>query len=495
MIESIKKSSRRITKLNFCLFCPSEMQIQTTLSIIENFSFIKYLRLETNFLHLSDFLEILAALPNAEHLKFKNLSSNDKERYGHQPVAKRRCTEASTEDLNLHRLKKLICKHCKLEYVTVFNRLPAGVLIEFTLDNRELNDLSVLFKRQTNLKTLTVIEKYTRMEYVFPKYPIIDANIFDGLQLESIRWDHKVFRYIETMVSKQPKAKSLRLCSESVSGELIEVIVKQLPELETLEISVPYVPIASFLKISKLKNLKHLALRNNDERNMIALEHFSKLNNSRLTILDIRYIIDISYDLLSKIARSVPNLKVLFYTCDSKYTTFNVITRNFKTIEKLQLDIINYYFGTLDRSDHNNDLLQGNGYNPNMTELLLYYTLPYATAFITKLIADYPNLKKLSVEALKPFTAEQFKAILTGFPKLESLSLVAGASELTMDDLGYITEHKNNLKFIALEDLHLKYTAGLKKRLFATFDVVNVRNGLAMAINVETLIRERECVF
>lgn len=166
--------------------------------------------------------------------------------------------------------------------------------------------------------------------------------------------------------------------------------------------------------------------------------------------------------------------------------------RNFNFIEVLKFDPFFTYFDHYQQNDIHNHLMQEGGFNPNLIELNISYTFPYKRPLLKKLIADYPNLKKLVLQSLYPLTSSQFKLILNGLPRMESLTLVSGASKLTEDDLDCIKEHRKTLKFIYLEDLNVKITARLKKKLSAMFDVVNVFYGLIMAVDRKTLNAERQ---
>lgn len=470
--------------------------MRTTISIIKKFSAtIKYLRFESHFLSMSDFLEILSFVPNAEHLVFESLSTEQSYRAVKEPPQKKRRIESNNEDLKLLQLKILTFKDCKDEFLAVFNRLPAGLLRELKLDNLNLDDLKVLFKRQTNIKKLIMkgfIDHFQR-QFMPLIHPQVAPDIFDSLQLESIEWRHNAYNSnIDTILSKQTKLKSLKLLDERVNEDLMNVIVNQLTELEIFSMNVSKPPVAAFVNIKKLKNLKDLTLRSDEDRSMTPFEQFAQLDNSRITTLDMRYIIDMSVELISALAKSVPNLKVLRFSCDSDYRIFNAIMTNFNFVEVLQFDPFATYFNHYQQNDVNNHLMQGGCFNPNLIELSVNYTLPYKRPFLKKLIADYPNLKKLVLESMYPFTAPQFRLILNGFSKMQSLTFLSGASKLKIDDLDYIKEHKNNLKFISLEDLEIKITARLKKKLSTVFDVVHVNYGLSMAVDRKTMNSERQ---
>lgn len=55
-----------------------------------------------------------------------------------------------------------------------------------------------------------------------------------------------------------------------------------------------------------------------------------------------------------------------------------------------------------------------------LVELNFYYPLPYETTYLNKIIAYYPNLKKLLIE---PLTFSQFNIIVEWLYDLEYLAI------------------------------------------------------------------------
>lgn len=430
---------------------------------------------------MSDFLQMLSLVPNAECLHFTSL---DLERHGKQPLPKKRRTMPNDGDLDLHKLKTLTLKRCKEEFFVVFNRLPAGVLTELYSDYFNLNSSNILFQRQTNMKKLSI-----NCQFQSTDVPSVTPDIFDNLTLESLDW-RRGRSNINTILSKQTKLKSLNLLSDKLNEDLMNVVVNRLTELDTLSINVSEIPVEAINNINKLAKLKNLTLRGHEDRSLAIFEKFAKLDNTRITTLDMQYISGISVELIHALAKSVPNLKVLRFNCQKDYRIFNGIMRSFNFVEVLQFHNTCGIFDYFPNNEIGNHLLQGDCSNPNLIEFSNVYSFAYKRPFLKKLIADYPNLKKLILDSKYPLTASQFKLILDGFPKMESLTLSSGASKLTIDDLDCISEHKIHLKFIALEDWSVKSTARFKKRLHAMFEVVNIGYGMIMAVDRETMNRE-----
>lgn len=429
---------------------------------------------------------MLSLVPNAESLHFKSLNP---EPHGKQPLPKKRRTMPIDGDLDLHKLKTLTLTNCKKEFLVVFNRLPAGVLTELHSNYSNLNNLNVLFQRQTNLKKLSIWCPFNTKDM-----PLVEPDIFDNLKLESLDW-RRGKSNIDTILSKQTKLKSLKLISDKINEDLMNVIVNGLTELDTLLIDISEIPDEAVNNINSLANLKNLTLRSHEDRSITIFERFAKLDNSRITKLDMQYISGISVDLIHALAKSVPNLKVLRFNCQKDYRIVNGIMRSFNFVERLQFHNACIFYNYLPNNENPDHLLHGECFNPNLIEFSNVYNITYKRPFLKKLIADYPNLKKLQLDSKNPLTASQFKLILDGFPKMESLTLNSGASKMNIEDLDCISEHKIHLKFIALEDWSLVSTARYNKRLRAMFEVIRIGYGLIMAVDKETMNREYKLSF
>lgn len=452
------------------------------IDIIKKFSAsIKFLKFSGD-VEMSDFLEILSSVPNAEHLVFRYI------RTPNHPTQKKRRVGQNYKDLNLHLLKTLELVNCSDEFLVQFNRLPAGVLNEFTMKDGSLDELKVLFAKQTKIKKITI--KFASS---------LPVNIFDNLKLQYLELN--IYSYncssIETIISKQTKLQSLKLIHGVVGEDLMNIIANQLTELKTFSMYVPDTHVTAFKNIRKLKNLRDITLESNEDRHVTHFEAFAALDNSRITTLNIQYEFDVSNDLIAALAKSVPNLKVLRFNCDYNFRIFNETMKCFNFVESLEF----YQFDTSDTDfDHyvhddedGSTLMNGNFVNPNLIHLQITYSLPFKRPFIQKLIKSYSNLKKLVIRSAYSITESQFKLVLNGFKKIESLFLVEGASRLRLDDLAVLREHRNHLKFIWLVDLDgFKFNARIKKNLCKVFDVVTYSEtyGLKMAVDRATMQTE-----
>lgn len=485
MLQSIKLTKRKIAKIKVFFWQRIVPEtFQSMIDIIKKFSAtIKYLKFEAST-ELSDFLEILSSVPNAEHLVFGYI------RTPNQPIQKKRRVMTNYKELNLHQLKTLALVNCNDEFVILFNKLPTGVLTEFTLENGSLDELKLLFTKQTNIKKITMKFDRTLQTSMLP------INIFDNLKLEYLELDLHSYncRAIEIIMSKQTKLQSLKLIDGALGEDLMNVIANQLTELKTFSMYVPDTPVAAFKNIKKLKNLRDVTLESNEDRHVTHFEAFAALDNSRITTLNIQYVYDVSNDLIAALAKSVPNLKVLRFNCDYNFRIFNETMKCFNFVEILELDTLatdfDYYVYD---DDDGSTLMNGDFVNPNLIDLQITYTLTFERPFIKKLIKSYPKLKKLVVRSSNPITVSQLKLLLNGFKKIESLTLIQGASCLRLEDLDVLREHKNHLKFIWLMDMDgFMYNARIKKNLCKMFDVVKCSDnyGLKMAVDRATMQTE-----
>lgn len=487
-MESIKKTNRKITKIEVYFWHNLEPEtFKSMTAIINKFSAtIKYLKFNAD-LDVCDLLEILSLVANVEHLALEYL------RPPPQPSKKKRRVMPNYKDLNLYQLKTLKLIHCDDLFLVLFNRLPAGVLTELVLEQNTLDELKVLFAKQTNIKKLTI--KYNASFDGF-KPLTFATNVFDDLKLESLELDLKDYngRGIETMLSKQKKLQSLKLIYGVVGEDVMNVIVDHLSELKTFSMNVPDTPVDAFKNIKKLKYLQHLKLKSNDDRHVTHFEAFASSKNLTLTTLHIEYMYDISNELIAALAKSVPNLKILRFNCDYNDLILNETMKSFNFVECLQFDPLDTdhdYCNMYD--DEYGTLMKGDISNPNLTELQINYSMQFKRPLMEKLIKSYPNLKKLVVRSWDHISVSQFEMILNGFKKMESLSLVQGASRLRLEDMQVFKKHRNHLKFVWLMDLEIdKFTARNKKNLCKIFDVVEYEqyNGLKMAINRATMTAE-----
>lgn len=489
-MRTIKESTRNITNVFISLsgYRTTDYEIKEAISVIKHFSeSIKQLRIETKYLEMTDFLKILSLVPNVEHLTFKSFNT---QRYGVGPPSKR--PRIMSRELNLTHLKSLQMSACQDEFLLVFRRLPEGVLTELDFDNMNLGRLDVIFNRQRNIKKLTMqgmLDVYIR------PYTILippSADTFDNLKLETLKWRHNLYgSIVDTIVAKQTNLKELSLMDNRTDEALMDTVTDNLTQLEVLSVNVTQTPVSALKNIKKLKNLKELTLWGSDKCPMTVFEEFSKLDNSRIHTLDLRYIVNMPVELVEALAKSVPNLKVARFCCDGTFAFFNAIMRNFNFVEVLQFDPYYMYFDYLRPTNQHIALLQDGCFNENLTELIIKYTWPYNKRLLKKLVRDYPNLKRLVIQSRDELSSSRFRLILRSFKKLESLTVLSGALKFTTEDLLSIKVYRPELKYILLEDLDKGLAPAVRRVLSGWFPVINEFFGLAMAVDRETMDRER----
>lgn len=265
---------------------------------------------------LSDVVDILSLVPNLEHL---NLRINMFVR-GYQPPKKRRLN-----DLDLKNLHTLVLNNCSDDILRLFDRLPQGVLKELSISSLKFDELDELFKRQYNIKKLTVDGPHLFNKSRSQREVVV--HCFDHLNLEFLDWQPNQFKFnIAEILSNQPKLKSLRLC-DIVDGNVMNAVTNR-SDLESLTIDMSSTPAASVTNIKKLKNLKHLAVEYLHNSNMVLFDAITKLDNSRISTMDIAYFTNISTDRIRALAMSAPKLKLL--KCRYDPSTFGYNNEKFQ---------------------------------------------------------------------------------------------------------------------------------------------------------------------
>lgn len=448
---------------------PQQATLKSTMPIVKKFSgTIKHLLiwLIAKSVDFSDIVDILSLVPNVEHL---SLRVNTFVSRGYQPPKKRRL-----DDLNLNQLHTLVLENCSDDIWRLFDRLPQGVLKELSISNVKLNEFDELFKRQYNIKKLTVHgphlfnENRSQLE--------VAVHCFDHLNLETLDWQQDQFKFnTSEILSNQPKLKSLRLC-DIVDANVMNVVTNRLTDLESLTFDVSSTPAGSVANIKKLKNLKHLGVEYMHNRNMVLFDAITKLDNSRISTMNIANFTNITADQIRALSLSAPKLKIL--RCKYDQSTFGTVMKNFNFVEVLRFTCYSSPRGTV--IDWNDNYFEESCINPNLIELSL--TMPYETIFIEKLVDNFPNLGRLEIKSITPITSLELQMILNGFEKLESLIIKGGAWQPAQSD---------NLTFLSLVDKHHKFTT-IKEEFGGIFHVVKVKPGnLTMAVDTETFIREK----
>lgn len=482
MLQSIKYSNRKISKMEVDFGNLSEMEIRSTMSIIENFSStIKYFKIRGGTLTMSDFDEIMALLPNVEHLVVGGFALYD-------PIANHQQDNhhlimASNEYPHLHQLKTLeLLGMCYDDaFFHVLYRLRPGLLRELRLADIDYkHELAVLIDRQRNIKKLTISCWYARGPIV-----TIATDIFDNMKLDSLELNYDFNMSIEPMWSKQTTLKSLKL--DIFDTDHFNVVVNQLTELETLSLDFNRKYVADFENIGNLKKLKDLTVRRLHSEN---LAKFPTLKNSQITNLNIESSGGLFNDgEFFKITTSVRNLKVLhlkisyIFSVNIVFDT-SAIMKHFNFVEVLRISDTHCIF-----AKNLFPVMHGDCFNEKLIELNIDTEIYYSTRFLNELIASYPSLKKLVIRSKTPITAQDLQLMLNGFQDIESMTLLRGASILRTNDLQYLRDTKKNLKFISFGDLREDVQYNVERS--GLFDVTNIAgSSLNMAVNQRTMKRE-----
>lgn len=460
------------------------------IDIIKKFAAtIKYLRVCGG--NATDLIEAISLVPNANHLELVLLQD-----FFHPPKkARHEIRNNDEEQLNLCQLKKLNIERSKHEFVGIFNGLAADMLNELTLHKNNLCNLTKLFKKQTKIKKLTIVND-DQFGY---EESIIDVELFDNLKIEFLEWHGYSFGHnFRLVLEKQKNLTILKLIDGKIGEDVMNVITSQSSKLETLSISVPHIPIAAFKNITKLMNLKELTLQSNDDENVAHFEAFAALDNSRLTTFNIQYFYDIPNDLIAAMAKSLPNLKIVNFHCDNNVDTFHAIMKAFNYVEVLQLDTVNIDFNDIQKGNKSS-LCKSGCANNRLIELKFLYPVSYTVTFVKKLVNDYPRLKKLIIRPTNNNMYKQFDIILKSFKELESLSILRNSTTLDrrMYDLDSIVEYGRKLKFVALLDIEIDMLdTQISDEIKLKFGVIKYSriDGLKMAVDSKTMNIEADYI-
>lgn len=441
---SIQASKRQISKveiggsyLRYFGHTARRSFVSSIISILERFpATIKSLKYADVIMDESTFLEILSLTPDVEHLDLQYLSLH----MDHQPSKRIR---RNNNDVNLKKLTLLSFLGCDKEFVTVFNRLPAGILTELRITDIHWRTITDVLSRQLNIRDL-------KLERIWGDDGT--ADIFDRLNLESLELHGFKFSSdtIVAMISKQARLKSLTVSAGAVDGRVVTAVADNV-ELEMLSMDVTETPAASIAELKSLKKLKELTLRFYDGEATAKLKALARLDNTSIVKLRLKGFFTMPADLCNALLKSVPNLKHL-HVCPTNYlksTELDAVMSHFNFVEVLEVNVLE------------KPLLETGGhyFNAKLSELAIVANVVeglLCKPWLTKLTASYPNLRKLqiTIEGRQPNNSFEIRPILDGFTKLESLSLEASATKLIVEDSDCLQDRKNSLKFVSLRSAH-----------------------------------------
>lgn len=446
-LQSILASERKITKveigcaqLRYFEYQAQRQFISSLASIVECFSAsIKSLTYADMIVDESTFLHILTLAPNVEHLELQNLTIYT----DHQPSKKRRLCN-NNKDLNLKKLKSLSISGCDKEFVGMINRLPVGVLTHLQISDTNWYMVNDVLSRQLKIKDL----KLKRISGDVGAMDNFDKLILESLELHGYKMNGDT---VAAFLSTQTGLKSATVTASAVDGQLMAALTNNV-ELEFLSLDVTDTPLGFFAELRKLKKLKDLALQLYDEEGTTKLMELVRLDNSSIRGLRLNGLFSMPVDLCEALAKSAPHLTLL-HVCPITFLNsaeLDAIMKHFNFVEILKVNAMGKPL--LGEAVHI--------FNANLNELAIRGDVGedglLHTPWLTKLSASYPNLRKLNLiveDQTEQTNSIQIEPILSGFTKLESLSMVTNLSELIIDDLDCLQHYKNRLKFVSLHSV------------------------------------------
>ncbi|KAJ6648807.1 hypothetical protein Bhyg_04039, partial [Pseudolycoriella hygida] len=431
-LVSIVKTRRKISNIHINFTHLTLFDLGTMRRILKIFqNSVRYVQVsgQVNSVIL---LGALALLPNVQHLTFV-----DTDCMTSFPTS----TSRRRTSLGL-KVKTIEFVRCNNEVIRIMLQLAPGVLTDLTVVhsfNLHMLLKLHLFKNQQNIKNLTIIDAHAEMLHMQEDESHLIDDILGTLSLETFEFKSRMnANNIAEILSKQEKLKCLRWTT--VFHEDLMPAIKHLANLETLTLNVAVTPVEAIANINKLKNLNHLVLHNFSREYFDA---FSKLDNSQITILEIKpygsYIeSQLNVELIYELAMSVRNLKTLKLSALMDWKHVAAILRNFSFVEEL------YLLSDMDVSYDTKYSLQNISFNSKLTLLSIGFGLdPH---FLSKIIADYPNLKTFETRT----GSAGLHSILKGFKKLEHFNMLS-STELKIDDIASMRKKSKNLQFVLLQ--------------------------------------------
>lgn len=426
---------------------------------------------ETRCPKVSQFVKILSMVPNLEHLvvncEFKPKSEQEPD----QTVE----TVPASEELNLHKLKKLEARICNVELFAVFCRLPEDVLIELSIHFSGPIDFLSFLQRQKSVKRLRFSIDNSHQ---VGKIVVWGMRELETFIIESATHVNTIRSFSQELMkaSKLKYLKITKLVDSDIAG-----ILPDIAQLETLTLDVSQFFPSDFHFFSKMPCLKTLTLQG--YANPAQLVELAKSNNSKLTTLNLdTNSVPVSVQIIYDLAKSTPNLKVISVNC-SRSSGFDSlllkqIMRAFNFVEVCRFNHVG------PKKNITSESIFTRSVNSNLTEFSMTMNLPHDK--LIQFVFNYPNLRKLYMGTSVPLTVNDFRILLLCLEKLQSLTLTKGARKLTSKDLtGMPARCAETLKFLALRDSTIRVTDSFRKKMEINFGVC-VKNGAGLILAVDS---------
>lgn len=409
-----------------------------------------------------DIVELLNLMPNLEELQLNSWR------------VKFLGEESSKTLLNLSKLKKLEVVDCEGFIVDFLAKsLPENVLEQLKISGTEIptESLKNFIEKQKSIKNLDVEGG--------------DAEVYQILKLTQLRC--VMFEteapsgqraFLKALIQSQPGLKSLDTLSSNdysfnfVNDEVFEDITN-LQFLETLKINIDGVFSEAIQNISKLKNLKTLEVKTNQESSLETFKALSLLKLSLENLVLQLWSFEIPAQTYQNFGANF-NLKSLKITLGT-WHQINFFIESFPKLESLSIR-----FGESNNKVELSRVFSGDELriHDNMKSLDFQFWGSENTGSekLLKLLKSFPNLEKLKINSQFPFSAEFFNILASNLNNIKNLT-ITGIK--VADDEQFPPETIESLKDIS------------KKLIYGHFMLRNVQNALGgmcpmpMMMNVE----------
>ena len=389
---------------------------------IKKFKLWCSIQFETSEISEKQLMVALKCLPRVENLTFRNFFV--------------RTSALEAEDLNLHKLTKLLVDYCLFDTPTILNSIPPDVLrdLVFTFESQDESRFQNFFNRQSKIKKLEMFEN--------------EKICFDHLQLEHLKISSSV-DFVK-MLTNQPKLRYLDFAISWIDDRVFAAIC-ELKHLEVLRTLIDQVSCREFKNLSKLTRLKEIRMDSHSSFDYGHLLEFSMMRFSALEKLTLLYTEQmIPHQILIQLSQSFPNLKHIEGN-NRSIKIIGVVLENFPNLESILFDFFSIFGVPEDILAFSDDLVHENIKQLVITNVNILEN--DNTKAILNLVNACPNLERIMLPMLSGFSFENFQEIVNRHAHLTHLSLEFEDFELNYDAIDVILTSKK-LIHLRLKGLH-----------------------------------------
>lgn len=339
-------------------------------------------------------LKIIKFLPNVEDLTLRNIVFTRSE-----------LGLIENFDLNVHRLRRLVCDYCIFSSPVIFNMIPARTITDlvFTFEPVDETVYQTFFNRQSNIRKLVMFEN--------------SQISFEHLHLERLKIssDHN----FSLILQQQPELKYIDFAVSWIDDSIFKEICK-LEHLETLRTLIDQVSIREFRRLGNGK-LKELRIDSYDPVDRGYINELTTMNVKELEkitfIFTERSIPAVSIIELAQNLKRIKYIEVI----NRSINILTTILQEFQQIDELLIDFYAIFDAPKDVL-----IVPDNLRHENLKQLIvsnIFISQSENTAALIKLLRTCPNLERIRLSTLTSITFEEMKEIIETHPRLTHLSL------------------------------------------------------------------------